>query len=96
MWPAYERRFVRDAFHHVAIAGDEVRVMVDDVMARAIEDRGELCFGDRHSDRVPDALTERAGGRLDSRRVAVLRMSRRSALPLAEMLEVVERRARIR
>ena len=55
------------------------------------EARGEVLGGDRHPDRVPRALAERAGRHLDTGRVAVLGMAGREAPPLAEALELVER-----
>ena len=82
---------VRDALHQVAVAADEVRVVIDDVVTRLVEHGREVRFGHRHADRVADALAERARGRLDAGRVAVLGVSRRPALPLPELLEVLER-----
>ena len=82
---------MRDAFHHVAIAGDEVHVVIDDHVSAAIERCAEVSFADCHSDRIADSLPERAGRRLDTRRVAVLGMPGRLALPLAELLQVIER-----
>ena len=60
-------------------------------MARPVELLGQQPLGDRHADRVADALAQRAGGGLDARRVAPLGMARRPRAPLAERLEVVER-----
>ncbi len=76
-----------DALHHAAVAGQHVGVVVDDVVA---EGGGEEALGDGHADGVGDALAERAGRRLDARRVPVLGVTRRAAAPLAEGLEVVD------
>jgi len=81
---------MRYAFHHVAVAGDEVDVMVDDLLF-AIEHRAHVRLGHRHPHRVADPLTERAGRRLDTWGVSELGMSRCLALPLSELLDVVER-----
>ena len=65
--------------------------MADDRVARAVVAVGEEALGDRHPDAVREALAERPGRRLDTGGVAVLRMSRRSRLPLAEALQLLER-----
>src|SRR6476659_1548588 len=83
-------RFMRHAFHQIAVAGDEIRVMVDDLMIRPIEERAEQRFTNCHPDRIAESLTQWASGRLDTGRVAVLRMSRSLALPLTELLDVVQ------
>src|SRR6185312_12338632 len=74
-------RFVRHAFHHVAIAGDEIDVVIEDLLL-TIEYRSHVCFTDGHSNRIANALTERAGSRFNARRITVLGMSRRFAFPL--------------
>ncbi len=71
-------RLVRDALHEAPVAGDHVRVMVDRLRA---EVRRQEPLGDRHADRVAEALTERSGGDLDPRRVAGFGMPRGSATP---------------
>ena len=50
----------------------------------------------RHADRVAQALAERAGGGLHAGRVAVLGVARGQAAPLAQRLQVVQARGRIR
>ena len=65
-------RFLADAFHQAAIAGDHVGVVID----QSLPKRGrELPLGERHADRIGDALAERPGRRLDAGRVAVLGMA---------------------
>ena len=83
-------RLGRHALLHVPVAGDHVGPVVDDVVAGAVELGGEPPLGDRHPHRVAEALAERAGGRLDPGRQAVLGVARRDRAPLAERLEVVE------
>jgi len=85
------RRFVRDAFHEATVAGDEVRVVIDDLVARLVERGGEMCFGDREANRVSDTLAERTGGGLHALGVVYFRVSRREALPLPEILDLLER-----
>ena len=69
----------------------DVDVVVDDLVARAVEALGEEALGHRHADGVGDALPERAGRDLDARRVAALGVPGRARAPLAELLEVLER-----
>src|SRR6185436_1180283 len=66
--------FMRDPFHQVAVAANEIRVVIDDGVVGLIEHGGEVCLRYRHTDRVADALAERARRRLDTGGVAVLRM----------------------
>jgi hypothetical protein len=77
--------------HEVAVGGDRVDMVVDDLLARAVVALGEEALGHRHPHGVADALAERAGRRLDARREEVLRMPRRDRAPLAELLELLER-----
>ena len=81
-------RFLRDAFHQVAVGGEHIGVVVDDLLA---EFGGQHLLRQRHADRGRDALAERAGGGLDALGVEVLRMARRQRSQLAEMLDLVER-----
>jgi hypothetical protein len=66
---------VRDAFHQTAVAEEDIGEVVDDVVAGLVELRGQRLLGQGHADGVGDALTERAGGGLHARGVAVLGMS---------------------
>jgi hypothetical protein len=85
------RRFVRDPFHQAAVTCNEPGVVIDQRVAVAVEGGGEMCLGGCHADGVGHALSQRAGGGFDARRVAVLRVPRRLAPPLAELLEFIER-----
>ena len=58
-------RLLADAFHQVAVGGEHIGAVIDDVVA---ELGGEVRFGDRHADGVGEALAERAGGGLDAGR----------------------------
>ena len=86
-------RLVADALLHIAVGRDHVRVVIDDVVAGAVEAGGEHALGEREPDAHGDALAERAGRRLDPRRVAVLGMAGGRRAELAEVLEVVQREA---
>jgi len=83
---------VGNTLHQIAVTRDEPRVVIDDRMARPIEERREVCLCNRESNRITEALAQRTGGRFHARRVAVLRMPGRAALPLTELLEILERK----
>ena len=82
---------VADPFHQAAVAEEHVGVVVDDVVAVAVELGGEELFRERHADGVGEALAERAGRRLDAGRDAELGMARRLAVQLAEVAQLRER-----
>ena len=71
----------RDALHHAAVPGLGVDVEVEEGEAVAVVARAEPLAGDRHPDRRRDALAERAGGRLDAARPAVLGVARAACDP---------------
>ena len=81
-------RLVADPFHQVAIAGDDVSVVIDDLIA---ELGRQHPLGERHADRIADPLPERPGRGLDAGRVPPLRMPGGAAAELPEALELVER-----
>ena len=86
--PGHRDRFLRHAFHQVAVGGEHIGVVADHLLA---ELRGQHLFRQRHADRGRDALAERAGGGLDALGVEVLGVTRRQRSELAEMLDLVER-----
>jgi len=63
--------------------------MVDDLLV-AVEHRAHMRFGDGHSDSVSNALSERSRGGLDAGSISVFGVSWGLALPLAELLQIVE------
>ena len=85
-------RFLADAFHQVAVGGEHVGLVIDDAGA---EFRRQMALGDRHADRVGEALAERAGGGLDAGRMAVFRMTGGDRAELAEALDLLDRHRRI-
>jgi hypothetical protein len=82
---------VADAFHQAAVADEDVRVVVDDRVAVAVEFARQQLLGERHADRIGETLAERPGGRLDPRRDTEFRMARRLAVELAEIAQLRER-----
>ncbi len=80
-------RLLADALHQVAVGGEHIGPVVDQVVA---ELGRQHALGDRHADRIAEPLAERAGGGLDTHRVAVLGMARRARAELAEAFDLVE------
>ncbi len=82
---------MRDAFHHAAVAHEGVGVVVDDVVTWAVELRRQGAFGDGEADGVGDTLAQRAGGGLNARGVAVLRVARGFGMELTEVFQLAHR-----
>src|SRR5271155_649091 len=83
------RGFLSDPFHKVAIAADGVRVMVDDVMPRAVIARSQPRLRYRHSHAISETLSEWSGRNFHARCPTALRVPRGLAVPLAEVLDLV-------
>ena len=84
------RRLRADPFHHAAVARLRVHVEVEEREAVAVVACAEPEARDRHPDGGRDALAERARGRLDTARPAVLGVPGALRAELAKALEVVE------
>ena len=82
--------FGRDAFHHAAVTANGVDVVVEDIEARVVVSVGEPFPGDGHADTGGDALSERAGRRLDSGHPMIFRMPRRFAVELTKPANILE------
>ncbi|MCK7509366.1 MAG: hypothetical protein MZV70_38610 [Desulfobacterales bacterium] len=80
------------AFHHVAVSGHDIRVMINDGLPVAIEPRRQMRLGNSHADGVGQSLPQRAGSHFHACRMLIFRMSRCAAAPLAEIFDVVERK----
>ncbi|VGQ05312.1 hypothetical protein SB6094_03719 [Klebsiella quasivariicola] len=80
--------FVRNAFHHAAVAHKGVGVVVNDVVARTVKLRRQGFLGDSHPDRVSDTLTQRTGGGFHARGVADFRVTRGFGVQLAEVFQL--------
>ena len=81
-------RLVADPFHHVAVARDDISVVIDDLFA---ELGRQHPLGERHADRIAHPLPKRPGRGLDAGRVPPLRMPGGATAELAEAPELVER-----
>ena len=84
------RHLVGNTFHQAAIAQEGVGVVINNIMARAIEllRQGFLC--QRKADRIGNTLPERPRSGFNTRRVAVFRMARGFGVQLAEVLDVFD------
>ena len=80
-------RFVAEALHQAAVAGDHIGIVIDEIVA---ETRIQQAFGQRHADRRRNALPQRSGGRLDAGRMAIFGMARGFRSPLPEGSEFVD------
>jgi len=79
-----------NAFLQVAVAGDDVYLVVDDREALAVEVARQILLCDSHSHSVGNPLTQRPGGDLDTQIGCVFRVPGRFAAPLAEVLHLVQ------
>lgn len=79
------------AFHQIAVAAEDVGVVVDDVEVRPVVGSTEMAFRHGHADAHGEALSERAGGGFNAIGVAELGMAGGERTQLTEALEVIER-----
>ena len=86
--PGHRDRFLRHAFHEVAVRGEHEGVVIDDLLA---ELGRQHLLGERHADRGRDALAERARRGLDAVGAEILGVPRRQRIDLAELLDLVQR-----
>jgi len=82
--------FIRNAFHHAAVAAQSVGIEVEQLEAWLVE-RSRHPFGrNGNAHAGGDALTERPCGGFDAAGPAIFRVARTFAIKLAELLDVVE------
>ena len=72
--PGQRGRLSTDALRQVTITDQRVRGMVDHIESGPVVPGRQLRLGDRHADRVRDALPERSRGDLDAARVTAFGM----------------------
>src|SRR5690606_28459609 len=82
---------VGHAFHQVAIAAKREDVEVEQFETWSVEMRAQPARGDGHADAVAAALAEWPRRALDAGSFVRLRMPRRPAMELTELLELIER-----
>jgi hypothetical protein len=85
-----------NSLHQIAVADQDVRVVIHDDMPRPVEACRECRLGDGHADGIPEALTEGAGGGFHAGRLAVFGVARRFAAPLAEAFDFFQRQVKAR
>ena len=90
LMPGERRCLARYALHHVAVAANDINVVVEHREVRSIEMLSEPAPGKRHADAVAAALPERTGRGLDARRQVIFGMAGTLAAKLAKPLDVVE------
>src|SRR6266542_2527937 len=84
------RRFVRDPFHHVAVAANGVDPIIKDLEPRSVEISSLPFRRNSNADAVSYTLPERAGGGLDTGSPAVFGMTGTTAIKLTKVLDVIE------
>src|SRR5215472_16525496 len=82
--------FLRDSFHHAAVAGKGINVVIDHVEFRAIEVVAHPTTAYRHTNARCHTLTQRPCGCFDAGRPSVLWVSGTLAVELSEPLDVIE------
>ena len=89
--PRQRCRLRGDAFHQAAVAANGINAVIENVESRLVIAASQPLLGNGHTHTRGDALSERAGGRLDARDPVVFRMARRFAVDLAKTADVIER-----
>ncbi len=83
--------FVRNAFHHAAVAHEGVGEVIDDVVSWTVKLRRQRFFRDSHTDCVSDPLAQRAGGGFHACGVADFRVARSLGVQLTEVFQFFNR-----
>ena len=81
---------MRHAFHHAAIAHEDVGVVVNDVQAVFIEFGSQDFFGQSHAHCVGNTLSQRAGRGFHAVGVTVFGVAGGFAVQLAEVFQVFD------
>ena len=85
-------RFMGHTLHELAVADDCVGMVIDHLVFRTIEMGGQKPLGNGHSHTIGKSLTKGAGSGLDPFCNVRFRVTGGEALPLAEILEFIERK----
>lgn len=81
---------MRNTLHQAAVADKGIGVVIDDRVSITVERARQHLFSDRHANCVGEALPEGAGRGLHTRRIAVLRVTRRLGVQLTEVFQVLD------
>ncbi|MNS83220.1 hypothetical protein D3C72_1170010 [compost metagenome] len=82
--------FVRNAFHHTAVAHEGVGEVVNDVVAWTVELCRQRFLCNRHTDRVRNTLTQRTGSGLNASGVTHFRVTWSFGMQLAEVFQLFD------
>ena len=80
-----------DPFHQIAVAAQHINVVVEERRFRGVETRSQIFAGDRHSNRIADALAQWSSCSLDACCVAVLGVAGARAVKLTKPLQIFQR-----
>ena len=80
--------FVRNAFHHAAVAHERVGEVVYDVVTRTVELRRQRLLSNRHTHSVSNTLTQRAGGGFYASGVTHFRVTWSFRVQLTEVFQL--------
>src|SRR5688572_17963410 len=83
--------FRGNAFHQIAIGDNPIDIRLDNFMPGPVELRGEMRGGYCHPHALSEPLSERTCGGLDTRGQPILRMTRRLAIELTEVFDLLHR-----
>src|SRR5688572_11971303 len=81
--------FGGNTLHQIAVGDDAIDVRLNDLMPRLVELRRKMRGSHCHPHTLPEPLPERTRCGLHARRQSILRMSRRLAVELAEVLDLL-------
>ncbi|MNZ93747.1 hypothetical protein D3C78_1128290 [compost metagenome] len=84
-------RLIGDPFHQTAISDKRIRIMIDYRKTILVEFRGQMSFSHCHPDCIRDSLPQGTCCRIYSIGMAKFRMSRRLAVQLTELLQIINR-----
>lgn len=76
--------FAGDTLHGTAITKEAVGVVIDEVVARLVEDGSGVSLGNSKTNGVGKALAQGTGGDLNTRGIVGLGMARGNAVELLE------------
>ena len=87
--------FAGNAFHHVAIATEDVHVVIEHLKSGFVKVCAEPPAGHGHAHARRHTLAERSGCGLHARSPTIFRMAGALAIELPEVLEILQRHAQL-
>ena len=82
--------FVRNAFHHAAVAQERIGEVVNDVVARTVELCRQGLLSNRHTHGIRNALTQRTGSGFNASGVAHFRVTWSFGVQLTEIFQLFD------